>query len=71
MKTLSFVAISSETDHLPADYERQNWSDEALERKDIDFGALSLDDGMSGGEPAFLTWRHSGLSLFGRAVARL
>ena len=29
-----FVAIDSETDHLPVDFERRNWSIEALERKD-------------------------------------
>lgn len=31
---LTFVAIDSETDHLPVDRERGNWSVEALERKD-------------------------------------
>jgi hypothetical protein len=31
---ITFVAINSETDHLPVDYERRNWSDEALKRKD-------------------------------------
>lgn len=31
---LPFVAIDSETDHLPVDSERRNWSDEALKRKD-------------------------------------
>ena len=31
---IPFVAIDSETDHLPVDWERQNWSTEALERKD-------------------------------------
>lgn len=31
---LTFVAIDSETDHLPVDFERKNWSAEALERKD-------------------------------------
>ena len=31
---LTFVAIDSETDHLPVDAERQNWSVEALEIKD-------------------------------------
>ena len=30
----TFVAIDSETDHLPVDLERHNWSTEALERKD-------------------------------------
>jgi hypothetical protein len=29
-----FDAIDSETDHLPVDRERNNWSAEALERKD-------------------------------------
>jgi hypothetical protein len=31
---LIFIAIESETDHLPVDWERRNWSDEALQRKD-------------------------------------
>jgi hypothetical protein len=31
---IAFVAIDSETDHLPVDWERRNWSAEALERKD-------------------------------------
>lgn len=31
---LTFVAIDSETDHLPVDFERVNWSLEALQRKD-------------------------------------
>ncbi len=31
---LTFVAIDSETDNLPVDSERQNWSVGALERKD-------------------------------------
>lgn len=31
---LAFVAINSETDHLPVDSERKNWSAEALQRKD-------------------------------------
>lgn len=31
---LTFVAIDSQTDHLPVDYERQNWSKEALAEKD-------------------------------------
>lgn len=31
---LTFVAIDSETDHLPVDSERRNWSVDALERKD-------------------------------------
>jgi hypothetical protein len=29
-----FVAIDSQTDHLPVDHERANWSAEALVRKD-------------------------------------
>ncbi|HEY5839212.1 MAG TPA: DUF2489 domain-containing protein [Pyrinomonadaceae bacterium] len=31
---VTFDAIDSETDHLPVDTERKNWSSEALERKD-------------------------------------
>jgi hypothetical protein len=31
---LTFVAVDSETDYLPVDAERHNWSVEALERKD-------------------------------------
>jgi hypothetical protein len=31
---LTFVAIDSETDSFPVDWERRNWSVEALERKD-------------------------------------
>ncbi|HWS99331.1 MAG TPA: hypothetical protein VN256_03590 [Pyrinomonadaceae bacterium] len=31
---IAFIAINSETDHLPVDYERKNWSDEGLKRKD-------------------------------------
>ena len=31
---LTFVGIDSETDSLPVDWERRNWSVEALERKD-------------------------------------
>ena len=31
---ITFAAIDSETDHLPVDRERRNWSVEALERKD-------------------------------------
>lgn len=33
---LPFVAIDSETDHLPVDWERGNWSEEALKRKDVE-----------------------------------
>jgi hypothetical protein len=31
---IPFAAIDSETDHLPVDCERRNWSSEALGRKD-------------------------------------
>src|SRR3954452_16608214 len=31
---IPFMAINSETDHLPVDAERKNWSIEALQRKD-------------------------------------
>jgi hypothetical protein len=31
---LVFVAIDSETDHLPVDFERHNWSTESLQQKD-------------------------------------
>jgi hypothetical protein len=34
-----FTAIDSETDHLPVDRERKNWSNEALERKDKEIHA--------------------------------
>lgn len=33
---ITFVAVDSETDHLPVDSERANWSAEALERKDAE-----------------------------------
>jgi hypothetical protein len=33
---LVFVAIDSETDHLPVDQDRRNWGAEALERKDTE-----------------------------------
>jgi hypothetical protein len=33
---ITFVAINSETDHLPVDDERANWSAEALQRKDVE-----------------------------------
>jgi hypothetical protein len=36
---LPFVAINSETDHLPVDRERSNWSEETLERKDKEIAA--------------------------------
>ena len=44
---LTFVAIDSETDHLPVDSERGNWSVEGLERKDKEIAkakALYKDD---------------------------
>ena len=31
---LPFIGVDSMTDHLPVDEERQNWSREALQRKD-------------------------------------
>jgi Protein of unknown function (DUF2489) len=31
-----FIAIESETDHLPVDFERKNWSLDALKRKDLE-----------------------------------
>lgn len=31
---ITFRGVDSETDHLPVDIERKNWSDEALKRKD-------------------------------------
>jgi hypothetical protein len=37
-----FVAIDSETDHLPVDRERQNWSQEALERKDREISEYEI-----------------------------
>lgn len=33
---MTFVGIDSQTDHLPVDDERRNWSEEALVRKDIE-----------------------------------
>ena len=35
---IPFVVINSETDHLPVDWERHNWSTEALEQKDQEIG---------------------------------
>jgi len=43
----TFDGIDSETDHLPVDRERDNWSAEALERKDEEISraeALYRDD---------------------------
>jgi len=37
-----FVAIDSETDHLPVDLERRNWSIKALERKDSEIANYEL-----------------------------
>jgi hypothetical protein len=31
-----FDAVDTETDHLPVDIERRNWSAEALKRKDVE-----------------------------------
>ena len=45
-----FVAIDSETDHLPVDIERQNWSSEALERKDkeiAEYEASAKEDALT------------------------
>jgi hypothetical protein len=42
-----FIGIESETDHLPVDFERRNWSLEALERKDkeiAEFESVSRED---------------------------
>lgn len=33
---ITFIAVDSETDHLPIGRERENWSEEALRRKDIE-----------------------------------
>ena len=35
---ITFIAIDSETDHLPVDAERENWDKEALKRQDIEIG---------------------------------
>lgn len=46
---LTFVAIDSETDHLPVESERRNWSVEALERKGKEIAeveALYKDDAL-------------------------
>ena len=31
-----FIGVDSQTDHLPVDEERRNWSSEALSRKDLE-----------------------------------
>jgi hypothetical protein len=44
---MAFVAIDSETDHLPVDRERKNWSNDSLERKDkeiAEFESVSKED---------------------------
>jgi len=33
---MTFVGVDSDTDHLPVDDERENWSQEALDRKDVE-----------------------------------
>lgn len=38
-----FIAIDSETDHLPVDLERKNWSIEALKRKDKEIAEYEND----------------------------
>ncbi|MBS1793144.1 MAG: hypothetical protein JSS81_04785 [Acidobacteria bacterium] len=40
---LFFVGIESQTDHLPVDFERRNWSSEALERKDKEIAEFESD----------------------------
>ena len=35
-----FIAVDSQTDHLPVDEERGNWSVEALQRKDIEIAEV-------------------------------
>lgn len=37
-----FVGIDSQTDHLPVDSERQNWSKESLELKDAEIEEQEL-----------------------------
>ena len=37
-----FVVIDSDTDHLPVDWERQNWSVEALARKDVEISECEM-----------------------------
>jgi hypothetical protein len=47
---LTFAAIDSETDHLPVDSERRNWSVEALERKNKEIAkaeAFYKDDALA------------------------
>ena len=47
---LTFIAVDSETNHLPVDWERQNWSVEALARNDKEIAeaeALYQDDGFA------------------------
>ena len=36
---ITFDAVDSETDDLPVDIERKNWSAEALHRKDVEIAA--------------------------------
>lgn len=38
-----FIAVDSETDHLPVDWERKNWSIEALQRKDLEIEEYEKD----------------------------
>lgn len=45
-----FVGVDSETDHLPVNFERRNWSQEALKRKDAEIAeaeAFYKDDVMA------------------------
>jgi len=39
---LLFVSIDSETDHLPVDWERRNWSIESLKRKDKEIAGYEM-----------------------------
>jgi hypothetical protein len=44
---IPFVAIDSETDHLPVDGERKNWSNDSLKRKDkeiAEFESISKEE---------------------------
>jgi hypothetical protein len=38
-----FVAVASDTMHLPVDWERKNWSEEALLGKDIEIAEFEAD----------------------------
>jgi hypothetical protein len=38
----TFESLASETDHLPVDWERKNWSDEALKKKDVEIAEFDV-----------------------------